>query len=91
MTHSQKNLDGLSPQQRNVMTVRELFQNLSELRTSIAQEVGSNNNVVRVLSLSSKVLDAVAVRYPNTAVGDVIDELHDRSYEEWKAEQNANH
>ena len=73
------------------MTVRELYQNLSELRTSIAQEVGSNNNVVRVLSLSSKVLDAVAVRYPNTAVGDVIAELHDRSYEEWKAEQNANH
>ena len=73
------------------MTVRELYQNLSELRTSIAQEVGSNNNVVRVLSLSSQVLDAVAVRYKDAAVVDAIDELHDQSYEEWKAEQNANH
>lgn len=73
------------------MTVRELYKKLSELRTSITQEVGSKNNVVRVLSLSAKILDAVAVRYPNAAVGDVIDELHDTSYEEWKDQQNANH
>jgi len=37
------------------------------------------------------VLDAVAVRYPKESMSDVIDELHDRSYEQWKEEQNANH
>tara|TARA_R100000664_G_C2757778_1_gene146192 strand:+ start:3581 stop:3802 length:222 start_codon:yes stop_codon:yes gene_type:complete len=73
------------------MTTRELYKKLSSLRTSIAQEVGSDNNVVRLLSLSAKVLDAVAVRYPNKSIGDAIDELHDRSYEEWKEEQGANH
>lgn len=73
------------------MTTRELYRKLSSLRTSIAEEVGSNNNVVRLLSLSVKVLDAVAVRYPNKSISDAIDELHDRSYEEWKEKQRANH
>lgn len=73
------------------MTVRELYMKLSTLRTNIAEETGNDNNVVRVLSLSARVLDAVAVRYPKESMSDVIDELHDRSYEQWKEEQDANH
>ena len=73
------------------MTVRELYMKLSTLRTNIAEETGNDTHVVRILALSARGLDAVAVRYPKESMSDAIDELHDRSYEQWKEEQNANH
>ena len=73
------------------MTVRELYRNMSRSRTTLAETVGLENRFFQMFDSVVKLLDAIAVRYPEKSIESVIDELHDRSYEQWKEEQNANH
>jgi len=73
------------------MTVRELYRHMSRSRTMLAETVGLENRFFQMFNNTIKLLDAVAVRYPEKSIESVIDELHDRSYEEWKETQNANH
>ena len=71
------------------MTMRQMYNELNNILKTLQGTVGAGNPLVQFMERIAQVLDALAIRYPNHSMMQVIDELHDDAHDEWEKSEKA--